>query len=78
MMLSQQDWKGSYSYYRVHRGKGDCGQNEDKHTNCALGEAIVDGLTIDWKHFKYVEGMADEQRERLQIKQFDQLEKAYQ
>ena len=37
---------------RVHRARGDSGQNEAERTNSAIRDSIVDGATIKWEHFK--------------------------
>ena len=34
-------------HVRVHRSRGDSGQNEAERTNSAIGDSVVDGSTID-------------------------------
>ena len=42
------------SEYRIrcHRSRGDSEQGEAERTNSAIGDALVDGATIDWEFKK--------------------------
>ena len=40
---------------RVHRSRGDSGQNEAERTNSGCGDALVDGSTLEWKKYKKFE-----------------------
>ncbi len=44
---------------RVHRSRGDSGQNEAERTNSAIGNAVVDGATIEWEHYKRFDNLQD-------------------
>ncbi|EDO46041.1 predicted protein [Nematostella vectensis] len=59
---------------RVHRSRGDSGQNEAERTNSAIGDAVVDGATIKWEHYKRFHGMTKEEIADLTIEEFDALE----
>ena len=52
---------------RLHRSRGDSGQNEAERTNSAIGDNIVDGGTIDWNHFKKFDGLTDEDIEKMTL-----------
>ena len=43
---------------RVHRFRGNSGQNEAERKNCAIGDVVVDGATIAWEHYKRFHGMS--------------------
>ena len=43
-------WNQDY-YIRLHRSRGDSGQNEAEKTNSAIGDALVDGGTVNWEYF---------------------------
>ena len=34
---------------QCHQSRDDSGQNEAEKTNCAIGDAVVDGSTIKWE-----------------------------
>ena len=59
---------------RVHRGRGDSGQNEAERTNASIGEALVTGETLDWEYHKRFEGMDQEEIEALSLQEYEQLE----
>lgn len=61
-------------HIRVHRSRGDSGQNEAERTNSAIGDAVVDGATIEWEKHKQFEGLSTEEREALTVKEFEELE----
>ena len=48
----------NYDYrIRCHKSRGDSGQGEAERTNSAMGDALVDGATIEWEAHKRFEGM---------------------
>ena len=59
---------------RVHRSRGDSGQGEAETTNSAIGDAVVDGSTIEWEKYKKFEGMTDEEVKKLSVQQYEELE----
>ena len=59
---------------RVHRSRGDSGQGEAERTNSAIGDAVVDGSTIEWEKYKKFDGMTEEEVKQLSIKQYEELE----
>lgn len=59
---------------RVHRSRGDSGQGEAERTNSAIGDAVVDGSTIEWEKYKKFEGMTDEEVKKLSVQQYEELE----
>lgn len=60
---------------RVHRSRGDSGQNEAERTNSAIGDSIVDGGTIDWNFHKKFDNLTDQQVEGLSLDQYERYEK---
>ena len=59
---------------RVHRSRGDSGQGEAERTNSAIGDAVVDGSTIEWEKYKKFESMTDEEVKKLSVQQYEELE----
>ena len=59
---------------RVHQSRGDSGQNEAERTNSAIGDAVVDGATIEWEKHEQFEGLSAEEKDALMIKEFEELE----
>ena len=59
---------------RVHRSRGDSGQGEAERTNSAIGDAVVDGSTIEWEKYKKFEGLTEEEVKKLSVKQYEELE----
>ena len=55
---------------RCHRSRGDSGQGEAERTNSAIGDAVIDGATIEWEHEKLFDGMSNETIEAMS-KDFD-------
>ena len=53
---------------RIHRSRGDSGQNGVERTNSGCGDSIVDGGTIVWEKFKRFEGMITEDIRNMGIK----------
>ena len=60
---------------RVHRSRGDSGQNEAERTNSAIGDSVVDGSTIEREKYKQFEGLSPNEKEALSVKEFEELEK---
>jgi len=65
------------SDYRVrcHRSRGDSGQGEAERTNSAIGDAIIDGETLEWEKTKCFQGMTDEEVQLMSVKDFQEYEK---
>lgn len=61
---------------RCHRSRDDSGQNEAERTNSAIGDAVVDGSTIDWEVEKRFEGMTSEEIESMSLQEYDACENA--
>ena len=40
---------------KIHRSQEDSGQNEAERRNSAIGDAVVDGGTLNWEIFKRFE-----------------------
>ena len=59
---------------RVHRARGDSGQNEAERTNASIGEALVTGEALDWEYHKGFEGMTKEEIEALSLQEYELLE----
>ena len=60
---------------RVHRARGDSGQNEAERTNASIGDALVTGETLNWEHYKRFENMSKEDIEALTLQDYEKLEK---
>ncbi|CAC5405593.1 unnamed protein product [Mytilus coruscus] len=60
---------------RVHRSRGDSGQGEAERTNSAIGEALVDGGTINWEHYRRFEDMTKETIENMTLEDYESYEK---
>ncbi|KAG8175760.1 hypothetical protein JTE90_029245 [Oedothorax gibbosus] len=50
---------------RIHRSRGDSGQNEAERTNALIGNAISDGGSIKWDYFKIFEGMSQAEKDEM-------------
>ena len=61
-------------WVRVHRSQGDSGQGEAERTNSAIGDAGVDGSTIEWEKYKKFKGLTEEEVKKLSVKQYEELE----
>lgn len=59
---------------RVHRARGDSGQNEAERTNASIGDALVTGETLQWEFHKRFEGMSEEEIEQLSLPEYEKLE----
>ena len=59
---------------RVHRARGDSGQNEAERTNSAIGDSVVDGATIKWEHFKRFDGLSADEITELTLEAFERME----
>ena len=56
---------------RCHRSRGDSGQGEAERTNSAIGDALVDGATINWEHTKRFEGMSEDEIQSMSLKEYE-------
>ena len=56
---------------RCHRSRGDSGQGEAERTNSAIGDALVDGATINWEHTKRFEGMSEDEILSMSLKEYE-------
>ncbi len=65
------------SDYRVrcHRSRGDSGQGEVERTNSAIGDAVVDGGTIEWEVIKHFEDLTQKQVDTMSVKDYEVYEK---
>ncbi|KAL9965166.1 hypothetical protein ACROYT_G028929 [Oculina patagonica] len=59
---------------RVHRAAGDSGQNEAERTNSAIGDAVVDGSTIDWEYYKRFDGLSEDEISSLSLQEYEEME----
>ena len=59
---------------RMHRARGDSGQNEAEHTNMSMGDALVTGKTLPWEYHKCFEGMSREEINTLSLHEYEVLE----
>lgn len=59
---------------RVHRGRGDSGQNEAERTNAAISDALVTGETLDWEYHKRFENMSTDEIEALYLQEYEHME----
>ena len=60
---------------RLYRSRGNSGKGEAERTNSAIGDAIVDGATIEWETFKQFEGMSQREIEMLTVKDLRKLKR---
>lgn len=60
---------------RVHRARGDSGQNEAERTNASIGDALVTGETLNWEHYKRFENMSEEDIEALTLQDYEETRK---
>lgn len=60
---------------RVHRSRGDSGQNEAERTNSAIGDSVVDGSTIDWNFYKRFDDLTDKDIIEMTPSDFEIYEK---
>ena len=56
---------------RCHRSRGDSGQGEAERTNSAIGDALVEGATINWEHTKRFEGMSEDEIQSMSLKEYE-------
>ena len=61
---------------RCHRSRDDSGQNEAERTNSAIGDAVVDGSTIEWEHEKRFQGMTSEEIDNFSLQDYEEYEHA--
>ena len=55
---------------------GDSGQNTAECTNSAIGDALVDGGTVNWETHKKFDGLTDDMIASVSVADFDRLEEA--
>ena len=61
---------------RCHRSKDDSGLNEAERTNSAIGDAVVDGSTIEWEQEKRFQGMTSEEIDSFSLQEYEEYEYA--
>ena len=59
-------WNIDY-YIRLHRSRGGSGQNEAERTNSAIGDALVDGGTLNWEYYPIFDGLTEEEVKTLML-----------
>ena len=59
---------------QCHQSRDDSGQNEAEKTNCAIGDAVVDGSTIEWEVEKRFEGMTPEEIDGMSLSKYEVYE----
>ena len=66
------------SNYRIrcHRSRGDNGQGEAERTNSAIGDALVDGATINWEHTKRFKGINEDEIQSMSLKEYENYEES--
>jgi hypothetical protein len=60
---------------RLHRAPGDSAQNEAERTNACIGDAMVDGGTLDWERYKPLDGMSAVDKNKLTVAKIEEEEK---
>lgn len=60
---------------RVHRSRGDSGQNEAERTNSAISDSVVDGSTIDSNFYKRFDDLMDKEIAEMTPSDFEIYEK---
>ena len=58
---------------RVHRARNDSGQNEAERSNTSIGEALVDGSALKSDYYGLLDGMDQNEIEKLSIEDIKQL-----
>ena len=56
---------------RIHRARGDSGQNEAERTNALIADSLVDGGTMKWNYYEDYDGLTDEQVKEMSISELD-------
>ena len=64
-------WNSDYRI-RVHRSRNDSHMNEAERTNSAIGDALVDGGTIEWERHRLFDGLTDDQISQLTLNEFEE------
>ena len=59
---------------KIHRSREDSGQNEAERTNSAIGDAIVDGGTLNWEIFKRFEDVTQKEKLKMNFDEFCKYE----
>ena len=49
--------------------RGDSGQNVAERTNSAIGDALVDGGTLNWEYFPIFHGLTDDEMKNLSVEE---------
>ena len=60
---------------RAHHAPHESGMNAAERSNAAIGDAIVDSGTVDWKHYMPFDGLTDEVISNLTTEDADKLKK---
>lgn len=56
---------------RVHCSLGDSGHNAAERTNTAIGDAVVEGATLEWDKHKAFENLTEDQIDNLTLQEFE-------
>ena len=59
----------------AHQAPHDSGVNAAERSNAVIGDAIVDGGTVDWQHYMPFDGLTDEVISNLTTEDVDKLKK---
>lgn len=52
---------------RIHRARDDSGQNEAERSNACIGDALVDGGSLQWKFYDALGGLTQEEIKSLSL-----------
>ena len=61
---------------RIHHAPGNSAQNEVERTNACIGDAMVDGGTLDREVYKAFDGMSTEDMNKLTLENIEEEEKS--
>jgi len=59
---------------RVHRATDDSGQNEAERSNACIGDAMVDGGSLEWEYYKQYDGLDEEELKNKSKEELEELE----
>ena len=59
---------------RVHRARNDSGQNEAERSNACIGEALVDGASLQWNYYGPLDNLDEDEIKKLSVEDVKQLE----
>lgn len=59
---------------RLHRATNDSGQNEAERSNACIGDALVDGGSLNWEYYEQYHGLEEEDLKRMSAKELEDLE----